>query len=441
MKRTYFPACAALLLAGLLVPLLVESQTGASAPTVRFLGLLLGVVGVFLWFVLRRIRLAALCITLLLMFQFANSLIRQHINQSGSIDSFVRKDCILLIAILLLGAVFPPVFFRIHHVILTRRFALTGLVILISLLYAPLIVLKIKSGASAATVISFHGIVPLEVVKVLVTIQLALVIARGGSNYSASIMATLIYLCNAVLEVFVLRETGSVIVLTVVFFVLMCYCGYFAIGGAAALGIGGGLTLCSYLGGFMAQLKTANPAMYDSVPSVLRTVATFYNFFLRRFEQVDSAAGSGTQVGYARSAMARAGLFHGYGSLGYLPQGDTDMALAGCVESFGVLAGFLLLLLMLLLLLALLLRIKGPLRAPSTCVQLAITTLFTTQTILMIGGSLGLLPLTGLPLYFLARSTTANICAIGAVYLHECCAQLDEKNAVQAASKEEVYAL
>lgn len=137
-----------------------------------------------------------------------------------------------------------------------------------------------------------------------------------------------------------------------------------------------------------------------------------------------ASTGSGWALLQARIALGSAGLFgHGNDPLGslraqYLPDRDTDLALASLVEQWGLIAGAAVVLAAIVLVwrLALASRVPGTPQAALVGGGLAI--LIGVETVVSVGANLGLLPLAGVPFPLVSYGGTAlfvHLAAIGVV--------------------------
>ena len=133
----------------------------------------------------------------------------------------------------------------------------------------------------------------------------------------------------------------------------------------------------------------------------------------------DNAARGGDQIAQALWAMASGGLLGAGGGLGdtrYLPAGHTDLVLASIAEDFG-LAGLLIVALTFAVLVSRAIRITR--RAATDYaffLALALTLLLVVPVLLMLAGTLGVVPLTGVVTPFLSfggSAMLANFTALG----------------------------
>lgn len=135
-----------------------------------------------------------------------------------------------------------------------------------------------------------------------------------------------------------------------------------------------------------------------------------------------SAAGSGWAVTQARIAVGSSRLIgpgHDLTALlaQYLPERHTDLALASVVEQFGVLAAAAVLVAALILMWRLALAAKTSRSPPGALVASGLAVLLGVETMVSVGGNLGLLPLAGVPFPLLSYGGSALIVHMGAIGL------------------------
>lgn len=416
------------------LPMMVELYIHSSSAAVRVLGGLVGLTGCLLWKCLPRLRAAAVCIYVLLIFQFSNTIVRNYVTMKNRksaeeldlhaiLNSQFVRAALLLALMAAAGIVIPMLMQRYAPVLLGDVCAKRWIAALLMAIYIPLILIKISRGASS-TVVSIFGITPLEIAKFLICVQIGILASEQKKD--SGMLCTVFFFFNCAVFM-LLRETGSFLIFSVCFFITMLSSGFYhlAITGTLLGGgvIGGAFWVCN----FLSKLKISNEEIYNKVPGLMRTLSEFY---MKRVDLTAAQAGDLNQIGYALSGIARSRLFWGYGSLGSLPEGSTDMAFAGCVECYGLLAGLLILACLTVLMCSLWMNIRERSSHLPTAigVQTAIATMFTVETIIMVGGNLGILPLTGLPTFFLSKGMTSNVCGIAAVFLfHECICYVDRE--------------
>jgi cell division protein FtsI/penicillin-binding protein 2/cell division protein FtsW (lipid II flippase) len=149
-------------------------------------------------------------------------------------------------------------------------------------------------------------------------------------------------------------------------------------------------------------------------PYQLRRLGTF----LAGSGQRDS--GSGWAVGQARIAVGSSGWVGPgqpwTGLLGqYLPERHTDLAVASVVEQFGMLAGALVVAVAVLLTWRLALATRAPRGAPGALIAGGLAVLIGTESVVSLGGNLGLLPLAGVPFPLLSYGGTALVVHLAAL--------------------------
>jgi cell division protein FtsI/penicillin-binding protein 2/cell division protein FtsW (lipid II flippase) len=137
----------------------------------------------------------------------------------------------------------------------------------------------------------------------------------------------------------------------------------------------------------------------------------------------ESASGAGWAVTQARIAVGSTGLVgpgHELTALlaQYLPERHTDLAVASVVEQFGLLAGAAVVVAALLLVWRLALASKTPRGPPGALLAGGLAVLFGVETVVSLGGNLGLLPLAGVPFPLLSYGGSAlvvHLAALGVV--------------------------
>jgi cell division protein FtsI/penicillin-binding protein 2/cell division protein FtsW (lipid II flippase) len=137
-----------------------------------------------------------------------------------------------------------------------------------------------------------------------------------------------------------------------------------------------------------------------------------------------SPTGSGWAVLQARIALASGGLtgrsgdpLHGLRAQ-YLPERETDLALASLVEQWGLLAGAAAVLAVIVLVWRLALASRVPRTSPAALVGGGLAILLGLETVVSVGANLGLLPLAGVPFPLLSFGGTTlfvHLAAIGVV--------------------------
>lgn len=135
------------------------------------------------------------------------------------------------------------------------------------------------------------------------------------------------------------------------------------------------------------------------------------------------ASGAGWAVTQARIAVGSSGLVgpgHQLTALlaQYLPERHTDLAVASVVEQFGLLAGVAVVIAALLLVWRLALAAKTPRGPPGALLAGGLAVLVGVETVVSLGGNLGLLPLAGVPFPLLSYGGSAlvvHLAAIGVV--------------------------
>lgn len=137
-----------------------------------------------------------------------------------------------------------------------------------------------------------------------------------------------------------------------------------------------------------------------------------------------SPTGSGWALLQARIALGSGGLFgqagnplHGLEAQ-YLPERDTDLALASLVEQRGLVAGAAVVLAAIVLVWRLALASRVPRTAPAALVGGGLAILLGLETVVSVGANLGLLPLAGVPFPLVSYGGTAlfvHLAAIGVV--------------------------
>lgn len=131
-------------------------------------------------------------------------------------------------------------------------------------------------------------------------------------------------------------------------------------------------------------------------------------------------AGSGWAVTQARIALGSGGLvgpgqpLHDLLSL-YLPERETDLAVASVVEQFGLVAGGVVVLAALALVWRLALATRVPRTSQGALVAGGLAVLFGVETVVSMGGNLGLLPVAGVPFPLLSYGGTALLVHLAAL--------------------------
>ncbi len=133
-----------------------------------------------------------------------------------------------------------------------------------------------------------------------------------------------------------------------------------------------------------------------------------------------SPSGAGWAVQQARIALGSGGLLGSFGQplhgllAQYLPERDNDLALASLVEQWGMLAGAVAVGAAVVLVWRLALATRAR-TAHGAMVGGGLAILFGTETVVSLGGNLGLLPLAGVPFPLLSNGGTALVVHLAAV--------------------------
>ncbi|WP_051579414.1 FtsW/RodA/SpoVE family cell cycle protein [Pseudonocardia acaciae] len=128
----------------------------------------------------------------------------------------------------------------------------------------------------------------------------------------------------------------------------------------------------------------------------------------------EAAAGAGWAVTQARIAVGSSALVGpGHPLTGllaqYLPERHTDLAVASVVEQFGILVGVAVVLAALVLVWRLALAAAAPRSPPGALLASGLAVLFGVETVVSLGGNLGLLPLAGVPFPLLSYGGSALV--------------------------------
>ena len=135
----------------------------------------------------------------------------------------------------------------------------------------------------------------------------------------------------------------------------------------------------------------------------------------------ESPTGAGYAVEQARISLGSSGLFGWYGNplaglrAQYLPERETDLALAGTVEQFGLLAGAAVVLAAVVLVWRIALAARQARNAHGALVCAGLAVLLGTETVVSVGGNLGLLPLAGIPFPLLSFGGSALLVKLAAL--------------------------
>lgn len=306
---------------------------------------------------------------------------------------------------LLLWRWFNPARLRdLRYLVLLAVFTLAGLLLVFG-----------SGPRGTDTRINLWGVQPVEPIKLLVVLFLAsyftardvelrrlestrllgLSLPRGRDA-----APVVVALCATLGLFFLQRDLGPALVLYVVFLGM-----FVAASGRIALGLLG-------LGALVGTFWTTHQFL------LLQTVSTRIDMWLSPW---DNHRPGGVQLAEALWALASGGTY-GLGLSGvdirYLPAGHTDLILAAAGETFGVYA-----VLGALVLMAMLVAAMATLawRAADTYlryVAFGLALLVGTQSALIAAATVGLLPLTGVPLPFMSygkSATIAHFAALGVV--------------------------
>lgn len=135
----------------------------------------------------------------------------------------------------------------------------------------------------------------------------------------------------------------------------------------------------------------------------------------------ESPTGAGYAVEQARISLGSGGPFGWYGNplaelrARYLPERETDLALSGVVEQFGLVAGGIVVLAAIVLVWRIALAARQARNAHGALVCAGLAVLFGTETLVSVGGNLGLLPLAGIPFPLLSYGGSALLVKLAAL--------------------------
>jgi len=294
--------------------------------------------------------------------------------------------------------------------------------LVLSFLLSILLISPLGSGPGASTArVNLFGIQPIEIIKPLLVIFFAAyfnrhwvmmretrqlnfaglrVLSRIRTPRAYYIMPVLLAVLAALVFFFLQRDLGPALVIASLFLAL-----YFVARGHAVLSVAGLLAILSgFAGGYLLKIPTT---VYDRVQMYLAPWA--------------NTAQGGEQIAHAMwglSAGGFGGTGIGEGRPGLIPEARTDLILAAIGEELGFAGLFLVFLAYAWLIYR---GFRAALRASETYaffLALGLTLLLALQLLLIAGGVMGLLPLSGVvsPFLSLGRSSMiANMAIAGLI--------------------------
>ncbi|WP_125566610.1 FtsW/RodA/SpoVE family cell cycle protein [Companilactobacillus insicii] len=354
-----------------------------------------------LWILIPYLLLLGIGVVMVYSASFYNAM-----STGGSSNQYLIKQSIYAI----LGLFFCFVFFMLKERVLKNK-GLLGLVmaILVILPLSALILIgkfhpssKIN-GASAWIPIGPFNYQPLEMAKIALILYLALVLTNKESKLLDKQSVGTIW-----------REIQVPIVTVLIVIFLVLFQPDF--GGAAILGL---ITLIlvsssSIPGRFIATLNTSLIVFFSAVVAFIvkvqpASIAKTYQFqrFMAMLHPFKLEQTAGNQLVNSFYAISNGGLFGvGLGNSiqkrGYLPEPHTDFILAIISEELGLMGDLVVLGLLALIVMRIILMGIRTKDTYHSLVYYGVAVMLMAQTVLNVGGLLGLIPLTGVTLPFIS---------------------------------------
>ena len=353
-----------------------------------------------LWIVIPYILLLGIGIVMVYSASFYNSLIA-----GGSTNQYLIKQAIYAV----LGIFLCYVTFMLKERILKSR-RILSMVMLITvgslfyLLGRALIDPSSRvNGASAWISLKIFNFQPLEFAKLFLIMFLALVLTnkqnrlirkQGWKEVFREVLQPMIIVASIIIMVLVQPDIGGALILSLITLVLL-----------ASSTIPG--KLIAELSAFLLTVFIGVVVMITKFPPNFVKTNYAYQRFLAMQHPFQLEQKSGAQLVNSFYAISNGGIFGtGLGNSiqkrGYLPEPHTDFILSIISEELGLVGvAFILGLLLIIILRMISLGLRSK-KSYNSLVYYGVATMILAQTVLNVGGLLGLIPLTGVTLPFIS---------------------------------------
>ncbi|GAA0360807.1 FtsW/RodA/SpoVE family cell cycle protein [Alkalibacterium iburiense] len=260
----------------------------------------------------------------------------------------------------------------------------------------------------------FFNIQPAEIAKVMIIWYLAYILSRRqkkiNEDFFKAIVAPIILVAFIVFFIYIQPDTGSSFIIVIVG-TLMIF----------ASGISPKLAVISGISGISLLLAVSQLIRHYGTRLFFLNEYR-YNRFLGFWDPFTLAEGSGLQLVNSYYALGRGGLFGvGFGNsvqkTGYLPFPYTDFIVSIIGEEFGLIGIMLLLIMATLLISRMFLTAVRSNRPFDSLLCIGIASLFLIQSLINLGGVVGLMPITGVTFPFISYGGTSLIVLSGTLGL------------------------
>lgn len=295
-----------------------------------------------------------------------------------------------------------------------KRVVMAGIVITTISLILLLIFGREIYGARRWIETPFFNIQPAELAKVMIIWYLAYILSRRqkkiSEDFFKAIVAPIILVAFIVFFIYIQPDTGSSFIIVLIGTIMI-----FASGISPKLAVVSGVTGVSLLLGVSQLIRHYGTRLF-----FLNEYR--YNRFLGFWDPFTLAEGSGLQLVNSYYALSRGGLFGvGFGNsvqkTGYLPFPYTDFIVSIIGEEFGLIGILVLLTLTTLLISRMYLTAIRSNRSFDSLLCIGIASLFLIQSLINLGGVIGLMPITGVTFPFISYGGTSLIVLSGSLGL------------------------
>lgn len=319
-----------------------------------------------------------------------------------------------VVFVLLSYAVFIMGLFVPIKLLKKKRMVQIGLVLTVISLIFLLFFGREIYGARRWIETPFFNIQPAELAKVMVIWYLAFILSKKqqkiAEGYFKALVAPVILVGFMVLIIYIQPDTGSSFMIVLLTTIII-----FASGVSPKLGVWTGLGGVGLIVGMSELIRHFGTRLF-----FLNEYR--YNRFLGYWDPFALAEGAGMQLVHSYYALSRGGLLGvGFGNsvqkTGYLPFPYTDFIISIIGEEFGLLGIFLLLSVFGLLVSRMFLTSIRSNQSFDSILCVGMASLFLMQSLINIGGVIGLMPITGVTFPFISYGGTSLIVLSGALGL------------------------
>lgn len=295
-----------------------------------------------------------------------------------------------------------------------KRVVMAGIALTTFSLFLLLIYGREIYGARRWIETPFFNIQPAEIAKVMIIWYLAYILSRRqkkiNEDFFKAIVAPIILVAFIVFFIYIQPDTGSSFIIVVIGTIMI-----FASGISPKLAVISGISGVSLLLAVSQLIRHYGTRLF-----FLNEYR--YNRFLGFWDPFTLAEGSGLQLVNSYYALSRGGLFGvGFGNsvqkTGYLPFPYTDFIVSIIGEEFGLFGIMLLLAMITLLISRMYLTAVRSRHSFDSLLCIGIASLFLIQSLINLGGVIGLMPITGVTFPFISYGGTSLIVLSGSLGL------------------------